>query len=68
MSEPTTTPISHGATIKLLKAVFSYKRACDELRRADAAGMQPRMQKAGNRLLFARMRMFTAAEECNRAR
>ena len=52
----------YQAAIALHAAVMKYKRACTELRRADAAGTQPRMQKAGNRHYFAELDLFRAAD------
>jgi hypothetical protein len=47
----------------LVERVASYERAWIEMRRAENAGTQPRMQKAGNRLAVARYRMFEAARK-----
>ena len=58
----------YTAAIALHKAVLSYERACVELRRANHAGTQPRMQKAGNRHYFAELRMFNAAKDFAMAR
>lgn len=55
----------YEAAIKLLKTVVSYERACTELRRADNAYTQPRMQRAGNRHFIAQARMFSAAKDLN---
>lgn len=46
---------------ELVKAIFAVERAAVELRRADAAGTQPRMQKAGNRYYFAHNRLYLLA-------
>lgn len=47
----------------LVKAVLSFDRAATELRRATAAGTQPRQQNAGNRLFVAQARMVRLAKE-----
>ena len=47
----------------LVKAVLSFDRAQVELRRATDAGTQPRQQKAGDRLYFARLRMVNLAKD-----
>ncbi len=48
---------------KLVKAVLAFDRAHRELLRADVAGTQPRMQKAGDRHYFARLRMIGIAKD-----
>ena len=50
-----------AAALALYKAVRSFEAADTELRRADWAGTQPRMQRAGNRHATAKSKMFTAA-------
>jgi hypothetical protein len=57
------TPAIYAAAVKLFQAVQSYERAETEVRRADNACTQPRMQKAGNRLFMARIRMSSAARD-----
>lgn len=46
----------------LAHLVKSYQLADTELRRANDAGTQPRMQRAGNRIFMTRSRMFKAAQ------
>ncbi len=46
---------------RLRRAVWRFERADTELRRADNAGEQPRLQKAGNRYAMARIHLFNTA-------
>ena len=45
----------------LLKLVHSFELADTELRRAELTAEQPRLQKAGNRYVAARIKLFSAA-------
>ena len=47
----------------LRAAIRSFERADTEMRRAENAGEQPRLQRAGNRWATARYRLFQAAKE-----
>ena len=61
--KPTEVPPLTQRETALVKAVLAYDRACKEVIRADVAGTQPRMQKAGDRRYFARLRMIGLAKE-----
>jgi|JI7StandDraft_1071085.scaffolds.fasta_scaffold230818_2 hypothetical protein len=61
--ESTAAPPMTPREAKLVKAVLSFARAHTELLRADVAGTQPRMQKAGDRHYFARLRMIGIAKD-----
>lgn len=60
--EQTTAPLTKRKA-DLVQAVLRFARADTELRRATAAGTQPRQQRAGNRLWSAQHRMVTLAKE-----
>lgn len=62
-AEQETTPPLTPREADLVKAVQAFERAETEMRRARAAGTQPRQQKAGNRLFTAQYRMVTLAKE-----
>lgn len=63
VQKPTPVPPLTAREAALIKAVLSFDRAQVELRRATDAGTQPRQQKAGDRLYFARLRMVNLAKD-----